>query len=66
MSANNCLVIIHPLKSRWEVWMHDVESEEYLFMGKPKKAKTLQGAIRKALKWMTEEDVEYGIQNIEL
>jgi hypothetical protein len=64
MSANNYLSIIHVVKNRWEVWMMDAESG--CFMGKPKKAKTLQGAIKKALKYLQEEDVEYGIQSIEL
>jgi hypothetical protein len=63
MSANNLLVILKPAKDRYEVWMKDAESG--CFMGEPKKAKTLKTALRKAMKWLKEEDIEYGLRYVE-
>lgn len=64
MSANNYISILHPLKSQWEVWMQDAETDA--FMGKPLKAKSLKQAIKKALEFMKNEEVEYGIRIIDI
>ena len=63
MSANNYLIILRPAKTKYEVW--EVDADTAVTVAGPRQAKTLEEALKKAMKWIDEEEIEYGIKYIE-